>query len=153
MLGPPFQVSARPRGVAAPPGPLSAWTRRAYVEFRTLGTERFSVRSAPGLAGGAGTAELALGGDGQAEAELRRGADRGRQAGDLGGAGRLRGAAPGRGAGAGVREALQSLHLGQSAHGARPRLLDRRRLRALPPRPRGRRAARIRLRRLRPAGG
>ena len=59
---------------------------------------------------------------------------------------------PADGPGARLRQALEPVHLGQPAHGPRPRLLDRRRLRALPPRPRRRRPARLRLRRLRPAG-
>ncbi len=64
---------------------------------------------------------------------------------------RLRYALAGGRSGGGLREALQSLHLGQPPHGPRPRLLDRRRLRAIPPRPRRRGAVRLRLRRLRPA--
>ena len=52
----------------------------------------------------------------------------------------------------GLRQALEPVHLGQPPHGPRPRLLDRRRLRALPPRPRRRGPVRVRLRRLRAAG-
>ena len=85
--------------------------------------------------------------------EIRPGGDRAGQAGGLGGGRRLRHAGPGGRAGGGLREAVEPLHLGQPAHGPRPRLLDRRRLRPLPPRPRRRRPARLRLRRLRPAGG
>ena len=84
--------------------------------------------------------------------EIRPGDARARAPGGLGGARRLRHAEPGGGRRGGLRQALEPLHLGQPAHGPRPRLLDRRRLRPLPPRPRRRRPARLRLRRLRPAG-
>ncbi len=90
--------------------------------------------------------------DRKAKAELRRGPDRGCPPGRLGETGRLRGAAPGGRPGPGLRQALEPVHLRQPAHGPRPRLLDRRRLRALPPRPRRRGPARLRLRRLRAAG-
>ncbi len=84
--------------------------------------------------------------------QLRGGRDRGRAPGGLGRGRRLRDAAAGGGPAGGLHQALQPLHLGQAAHGPRPRLRDRRRLRPLPPRPRRRGALRLRLRRLRPAG-
>ena len=86
------------------------------------------------------------------QADLRPGDDRVRPAGRVGRAGRLRDPCPGRRAGRRLHQAVEPVHLGQPPHGPRPRLLDRRRLRALPPRPRRRGAVRLRLRRLRPAG-
>ena len=50
-----------------------------------------------------------------------------------------------------LHQALRAVHLGEHPHRPRPQLLDRRRLRPLPPRARRRGAVRLRLRRLRPA--
>ena len=79
-------------------------------------------------------------------------ADRGRAPGRLGRARRFRDPGADRRRSLALHQALEPVHLGQTPHGPRPRLLDRRRLRPLPPRPRRRRPLRLRLRRLRPAG-
>ena len=86
------------------------------------------------------------------ETEIRRG-ERSRPSARPPGRQRDAFATPGRRARArlDLHQALEPVHLGQTAHGPRSRLLDRRRLRPLSPRPRRRRPLRLRLRRLRPA--
>ncbi len=76
-------------------------------------------------------------------------ADRGPSPGGLARARRLQDAAADGRAAAPLHQAVGAVHLGQRPHRPRAQLLDRRRLRALPPRPRRRGAVRVRLRRLR----